>query len=229
MRLTTNAFLPASRRRLLLEPEADQQIRAEPDAFPADEHHQEVAAEHEHQHERREQVQVREVAGERRRSVLHVADRVDVDQQADAGHDQHHHRRQGIEHGTRAAWKLPDSIQVKHASALLSGDPGQLPHAPTRQRRSTPASRPQRRSSASAPEQRVDDGSRAGIAADDRPRTCPASGPKHVGPGRRTGANQTSDRHHFRRCFVWIQRLAMPEDRDDRRAGRPPPPPRRRS
>ena len=49
-------------RRLLLEPEADQQVRAEADALPADEHHQEVGAEHEHEHERREQVQVREVA-----------------------------------------------------------------------------------------------------------------------------------------------------------------------
>ena len=62
MRLTMNAFLPASAADCLLEPEADQQVRAEPDAFPADEHHREVRAEDQHEHERREQVQVREVA-----------------------------------------------------------------------------------------------------------------------------------------------------------------------
>ena len=47
---------------LLFEPEADQQVRAQADAFPPDEQHQEIRAQHEHEHERREQVQVREVA-----------------------------------------------------------------------------------------------------------------------------------------------------------------------
>ena len=85
-------------RRLLLEPEADQQVRAEADAFPADEHHQEVRAEHEHEHERGEQVQIREVARELAVGlVVHVGGRVDVDQRADAGDDQDHHRRQRIE------------------------------------------------------------------------------------------------------------------------------------
>jgi hypothetical protein len=42
-RLTTNAFLPASAlARLVLEPEADEQVRAQADALPADEHHRQV-------------------------------------------------------------------------------------------------------------------------------------------------------------------------------------------
>ena len=84
IRLTTKAFLPASAANVLVVVEADQEVRAEPDALPADEHHQEVAAQDEHQHREHEEVQVREVAGVARGSSCHVADRVDVDQEADA-------------------------------------------------------------------------------------------------------------------------------------------------
>ncbi len=84
--------------RLLHVVEADQQVRAQPDALPADEHHQEVRAEHQHEHEEDEQVQV----GEEARVVgvgllVHVGRRVDVDQRADAGDDQDHQRRQRVE------------------------------------------------------------------------------------------------------------------------------------
>ena len=50
-------------RRFLREPEADQQIRTEPDPLPSDEQHQEVGAEHQDEHEGRKQVQIRKVAG----------------------------------------------------------------------------------------------------------------------------------------------------------------------
>ena len=80
----------------ILEPEADQQVGRQPDAFPAHEQHQQRTAQHQHQHEEQEQVEVREVA--RVALVLvHVADRVDVNQRADAGDDQCHHRRQTVE------------------------------------------------------------------------------------------------------------------------------------
>ena len=46
----------------VVEPEADQQVRGQPHAFPADEQHQQRAAEHQQQHEEQEQVQVREEA-----------------------------------------------------------------------------------------------------------------------------------------------------------------------
>ena len=80
----------------VVEPEADQQVGGEPHALPADEQHHEVLAEHQHEHEEQEQVQVREIARVALVAV-HVADRVDVDQRADAGHDEAHHRGDGVE------------------------------------------------------------------------------------------------------------------------------------
>ena len=67
--------------RLLLVVEANQQVRAQAHAFPADEHHQDVRAEHQHQHEEAEQVQVREEPGEVGVGFLvHVRGRIDVNQ-----------------------------------------------------------------------------------------------------------------------------------------------------
>jgi hypothetical protein len=80
---------------LLLVPEPDQQVRAEAHAFPAHEQEREAVSEDQHEHREREQVQVREEAPEAV-VLAHVADRIDVDQEADAGHDQHHDRRQRI-------------------------------------------------------------------------------------------------------------------------------------
>ena len=73
-----------------LVPEADQQVRRQADHAPADQQHDEVRRQHQDQHREHEQVQVGEVA-----ALLHVAvhvpDRVDVDQEADARHDEQHH------------------------------------------------------------------------------------------------------------------------------------------
>ena len=80
----------------VLEPEADQQIGREPHAFPSDEEDEQRFAEHQHQHEEQEQVQVGEVARVTR-IVLHVPDRIDVDQRADAGDDQRHDSGQAVE------------------------------------------------------------------------------------------------------------------------------------
>ena len=82
------------------EPEADQEVGAEPHTLPAEEHHQQVVPEHQQQHRGEEQVQVAEEALEAAivsMVVVHVADRVDVDQRADASDDQAHHRGQRIE------------------------------------------------------------------------------------------------------------------------------------
>ena len=77
---------------------ADEQVGAEPHAFPADEHDQRVGAEHEQQHEEDEEVQVGEVPREVGVGLLvHVGRRVDVDERADAGDDEDHHGRQRIE------------------------------------------------------------------------------------------------------------------------------------
>ncbi len=75
--------------------EADQQVRREADEAPADEQSDEVVGEHEREHREHEEVQVGEEARER---VLagHVADRVDVDQEADAGDDHRPDQRDAI-------------------------------------------------------------------------------------------------------------------------------------
>ena len=82
-------------RRLVL-PEPDQQVGRQADAFPPDVEAEVVVGEHQQQHRGEEQVQVREepaapgIFG-------HVADRVDVDQRADAGDQQHEAHRQLVE------------------------------------------------------------------------------------------------------------------------------------
>ena len=95
MRLTTKAFLPAAAADRLLEPEGDEQVRAEPDQLPPDEQHAEAVAEHEDQHRGDEEVEVGEEPTEPGVAV-HVAHRVEVDEESDPGDDQRHHRRQRV-------------------------------------------------------------------------------------------------------------------------------------
>ena len=81
---------------LFVEPEADEQVGAQPHPFPPDEHHGEARAEHERQHEEDEQIQLREVPSISG-IVVHVADAVQVNQGADPRDDEHHHPRQRVE------------------------------------------------------------------------------------------------------------------------------------
>ena len=81
---------------VLLEVEADEQVRGETDALPADEQQQEVVGEHQHQHEEHEEVEVGEEAPVAL-FVRHVADRVDVDEEADAGDDAEHDEREVVD------------------------------------------------------------------------------------------------------------------------------------
>ena len=111
----------------LREPEADQQIRTQPDTFPADEHHREARAEHQHEHERRKQVQIREVARELGVVLrVHVRRRVQVDQRPDAGDHQNHQGRERIEVERERNIEPPgrepgidDLIQRAHAADRL--------------------------------------------------------------------------------------------------------------
>ena len=128
----------------VLEPEADQQVRREPDAFPADEQDEQRPAQHQQQHEEQEQVEVGEVARVAR-VVLHVADRVDVDQRADAGDDQRHHRGRAGRSRTRPRSALsPISAQrvggldERRAAAAL-----QVEEARDREQRTRAIGRPQ--------------------------------------------------------------------------------------
>src|SRR5271165_5012031 len=78
-------------RRITQEVEADEQIRCEAYAFPADEHQQEVFREHKRKHEEHEEIQVGEESPVTL-FVSHVSDGVDMDEEADAGdHEQHDH------------------------------------------------------------------------------------------------------------------------------------------
>ena len=91
-------LLPGVTRALLVIPEPDQQVGAEPHSFPADEHHQEVAAQDEDQHEEAEQVEIAKIPRKRGAGlVVHVGRRVDVDQEPDPGHHKNHHPRQRVQ------------------------------------------------------------------------------------------------------------------------------------
>ena len=89
-------LLPRVRGGLPPVPEPDQEVAAEPDRLPEDVEEEEVPGQHQHDHREDEEIQV----GEEARVVgvlVHVADRVDVDEEPDAGHDQQHHGRELVE------------------------------------------------------------------------------------------------------------------------------------
>ena len=75
---------------LLEEIETDQQVTAEPHAFPTHKEEQQIVGEDQREHGEHEEVQVAEEAVVAT-FMIHVADGIDVDEEADAGHDQNHH------------------------------------------------------------------------------------------------------------------------------------------
>ena len=74
----------------------DQQIRTESNAFPADKHHHEVRAHHQHQHRKHEQAHIGEEPVEAR-IVMHVPGGENEYAQAYASDNQHEDCRQRIE------------------------------------------------------------------------------------------------------------------------------------
>ena len=116
-----------------LVPEADQQIGGEADAFPAEEHLDEIVGRHQHQHGEGEQRQIGEEARPVR-VVRHVADRIDVDERRDGGHHHQHDRRQRVDaerpvDGQRPGTEpVEDRDAVRHVLAEADGeerDPGE--------------------------------------------------------------------------------------------------------
>ena len=95
-RLVMNAFLPALAAESLQKEKADQQVGRQAHALPADEHEQVVVRQHQREHEEHEQVEVAEEAVVSA-LVLHVSHGIDVDEEADAGDDQHHDHREMVE------------------------------------------------------------------------------------------------------------------------------------
>ena len=76
---------------LILVPESDQRIGAQSDAFPTDEHQQQAIAQHQGEHRGGKKIEIGEEAPEGL-VIVHVAGGIDVDQTADPGNDQNHHR-----------------------------------------------------------------------------------------------------------------------------------------
>ena len=89
-------LLRGERRRPLPVPEADQQVARQADQLPGDEHDEEAAREDQHEHAEHEEVEVGEEAPVPR-VVAHVADRVDVDEQADRRDDDQQAGRQVVD------------------------------------------------------------------------------------------------------------------------------------
>ncbi len=115
-----------------LEVEADEQIGGEAHALPADEHEQDVAGEDQEGHEEEkeiEEAEVARVAG----LVVHVADGINVDEEADAGDDQQHDQRELIEDKAEIDVEWADGepgerecFHIGNASAVTGPQPGQL-------------------------------------------------------------------------------------------------------
>ena len=129
---------------LLLEVEADQQVRTEPHPFPSHKHQDEVVRQDQGQHGEHEEVEVGEeaiVAG----VVPHVPGRVDVDQETDAGDDEDHDGREriqlkahrnleGRETSTRRAAGGRRRARCNSSRQMTRGAPGQKPARLPRQR-----------------------------------------------------------------------------------------------
>jgi hypothetical protein len=128
--LTTKAFIAAALADGFL---YDQQIRGKTDALPAEEHLDEVVRRHQHQHREGEERQIGEEARPMR-IVVHVADRIDVNERRDRVHDDEHHRRQRVDpqRPGRIERTGLDEAQYRHGEAfrvaerdLKEGDPGE--------------------------------------------------------------------------------------------------------
>ncbi len=74
IRVVMNAFFPALIADLFQEPESDQQVAAEANAFPSHEHQNDVCGQHQRKHEENEQIHVGKEAVVAF-LVRHVADR----------------------------------------------------------------------------------------------------------------------------------------------------------
>ena len=112
-RLVTNAFLPATAAELRSNQNETSRYEQRPTPSQPEEGDEEARAEHEHQHRGGEQVQVREEPREARVAV-HVPDRVEVDQRADAGDEQDHRRPRAGRRGSRSRrGSVPAWIHVK--------------------------------------------------------------------------------------------------------------------
>ena len=122
------SLLGSSRSCRLVLPEADQQVRREAHALPADEEHQIVIGQDEQQHRRDEQVEEGEEAAPPL-VVRHVTDGIHVDQAANAGDQQHEDDRELVDEqaDVDSPYSAGDPVVQRHGdSAIWHGAPEQL-------------------------------------------------------------------------------------------------------
>src|SRR5882724_5379057 len=81
---------------VIVVPKPDQEIGTETHTLPTDEQHKKIISHHQQEHEEDKQVQINEKTNHPF-IVPHIAERIDMDQEADAGDDEQHHRGQGID------------------------------------------------------------------------------------------------------------------------------------
>src|SRR6266403_3584636 len=103
-------LFPCVRSRFSQEGEADEQVAREAYALPTNEQQHVICRQHQNQHEKHEQVEVRKepvIAA----LMRHVSGRINVDEPAHSGHHQHHHHRElvhlQIESGAEIARSNP--------------------------------------------------------------------------------------------------------------------------
>ena len=117
-------------------PKADQQVRAQTDAFPAKESHRQAGAQHQQDHREQEQVQVSHETG---KAAIrpHIADRIQGDQRADAGDEQQHHARQAIEQEAERQRERPgveprpQALGQRRSNGITVWHMGEVPGANT--------------------------------------------------------------------------------------------------
>ena len=100
-------------RRHALVVEANQEIRAEPDAFPEYVELQEVRGQYEPEHRRDEERDEREESSHSG-IALHIADGINLDEEGNRRDDEEHHRRDGIDEDAH----LQDEIADHHPCKL---------------------------------------------------------------------------------------------------------------
>src|ERR1051325_9604312 len=134
IRLTMNAFLAASlvggvpsRLEGPVVPETDQQIGAEPHAFPPEKHQEEIIREDQVEHHENEEVQVREKPPEARVAV-HVSDRIKMDQESDAGDNQAEDDRELVDPVRRGDGQVPRRDPLKQGDRKRAGLRGRTEH-----------------------------------------------------------------------------------------------------
>src|SRR5262245_9452774 len=81
---------------VILVPKPDKKIGTETHTLPTDEEHQKVISHHQQEHEEDKEVQIHEETNHPF-VVTDIAERIDMNQKADAGDDEQHHCAQGID------------------------------------------------------------------------------------------------------------------------------------